>query len=705
MQIFNSDSALNKPDTTLNLGSSTEFSSIGSLPPSPQSSQQDQNRLDMIITEQHIVSSGLADMISPGGIKSKIRQISSSSSGGSDGITVIMLRHLLDTSFPDYLSQLYHSCLRLGKTPSRWNQALLYPICKDRTQPFTATNSRPITLTCIFRKVFESLILPVVTSSGNMSYSPIQAGFRSGFSTLTNLLTLNHLIESSSTSHIVFLDFQSAFDRVEWSHLESELKKQGMHPLVLQLVYKLMYHDMSYALVVNSSQSQLQSRTRGLPQGSPLAPILFNRFINSLLQELNQKATPNSPATLFFADDGVIIAPNARIAQDLLYKADNWSHQHSMLFNIRKCGHLISTDQNLNIPHSFLYLQNTPIPQVHSYKYLGVIISRTGVDYSSQAQLLKSRVQKHINAMTWVSDTWSPLIRYNIFKVIISPILEYSLSILFAEYLRNRNSPSWKILHATYYDSIKWIAGGNANRPHITCNLLGLLPFKDRTIQLSGRFFQHLVKSDQDNPLRCILDSLNWFPKSNTRVRLNPNAPLISQFLNPPKWFNRLFPSSENSFLPVSSEALKHYHSEEKRHLIVNIRSKARKLIRITLLGERLPGLDADVVLSAPAKYQSGFLAWRRGVFGWGRKCCCGKRFDRGHTECMPYPDALLSDDEQLLYNLDLYLLDANIKYTLMDFLLNQSLWEKAHKLQAFWILSMSTALSQHSSNSLPSGI
>ena len=374
---------------------------------------------------------------------------------------------------------------------SRWNQVLIYPICKDRSQPFTASNSRPITLTCIFRKVFESLILPVVFSSGNMSYSPIQAGFRSGYSTLTNVLTLNLLIESSSTSHIVFLDFQSAFDRVEWLHLESELRNQGMHPLVLQLVYKLMYHDMSYALVVNGSQSQLQSQNRGLPQGSPLAPILFNRFINTLLEELNRGARLNSPAALFFADDGVIIAPNSRIAQDLLHRADHWSQQHSMVFNIRKYGPLIATNRILNIPNSCLYLQDKPIPQVHSYKYLGVIISRNGVDYSAQAELLNSRVQKQINVMRLVSDTWCPRIRYNIFKVILSPTLEYSVPILFAEYLRNRNSTSWKILHATYYDSIKWIAGGNANRPHITCNLLGLLPFKDRAIHLSGRFYQH----------------------------------------------------------------------------------------------------------------------------------------------------------------------------------------------------------------------
>ena len=242
---------------------------------------------------------------------------------------------------------------------------------------------------------------------------------------------------------------------------------------------------------------------------------------------------------MFFAGDGVIIAPNVRIAQDLLHKADNWSHHHSMVFNIRKCGHLISTNRNLDIPNSFLYLQDTPIPQVHSYKYLGVIISRSGVNYSALAQLLNSPVQKQINAMRWVSDTWCPRIRYNIFKVILSPTLEYLLPILCAEYLRNENSPSWKVLYASYYDSIRWIAGGNANRPHITCNLLGLLLFKDRAIQLSGRFYQHLVKSDQDNPLRCILVSLNWFPKSNIRVRLEPNAPLIYQFLNPPKWFDR----------------------------------------------------------------------------------------------------------------------------------------------------------------------
>jgi len=196
-----------------------------------------------------------------------------------------MLRHLLDTTFPQHLCQLFDACLRIGQTPARWNEALVNPLCKDRKKPYTATNSHPISLICLFRKLFESLILPVVSASGNMSYPGIQAGFRSGYSTLTNVLTLHHLIEVDAARHIVFLDFASAFDRVGWPY--QELKEQGINHLVLQLVYQLMYRDMSYSLIVNGCESQKPPRTSGLLQGSPLSPILFNRFINSLLQSLN----------------------------------------------------------------------------------------------------------------------------------------------------------------------------------------------------------------------------------------------------------------------------------------------------------------------------------------------------------------------------------------------------------------------------------
>jgi len=79
--------------------------------------------------------------------------------------------------------------------------------------------------------------------------------------------------------------------------------------------------------------------------------------------------------------------------------------------------------------------------------------------------------------------------------------------------------------------------------------------------------------------------------------------------------------------------------------------------------------------------------------FGWGRKCTCGQRFNRGHTTCMPFPSPNLTQDQQALYNIDCYVLNDQCKYTMVDFLLNQRLWDKARNILSCWTTSMSDAL------------
>ena len=266
--------------------------------------------------------------------------MSTTASCGDDGITIFMLRTLLDTSFIELLFQLYYACLRKDQTPRRWNEACIIPLHKDKKKPYTAKHSRPISLLCLFRKISESLILSTLRSSGNMSYSPTQAGFRSGYSTLTNILTLHHQIDSDAGSHIVFLDFASAFDRVQWLYLKKELQRQGMYPLVIQLVHQHMYREMSFWVIVNSSPSRKLSHTSGWPLGSLLSPILFNRFIHSLLKTLNWQNLPTFPSSLWFTDDGVLVAPTFQKAQSLVNQVSKWADQHGMTFNVPKCGYL-----------------------------------------------------------------------------------------------------------------------------------------------------------------------------------------------------------------------------------------------------------------------------------------------------------------------------------------------------------------------------
>ena len=385
--------------------------------------------------EATLLDSGLLARISPETIKFQLARMSTTSSCGNDGIFVIMLRSLVNTSFIEHLCQLYHACLRKGETPKRWNEACIYPLYKDKKKPYTASNSCPISLLCLFRKIFEFLILSTIRSSGNMTYSAIQAGFRSGYSTLTNVVTLHHLIEGDAGSHIVFLDFASAFDRVCWPFLRKKLEKPGINSLLLQLIYQLMYRDMTFSVIVNSSQSPMQVRTTGLSQGFPLSPTLFNRFVDSLLQTLNWQNASSFPSALFFADDGVLISPTLAKAQSLLNQVFRWSVEHGMSFNIAKCGYLITylASKALVAIRPTLLLDSQSIPIVQSYKYLGVMFSSFGIDHLAQEEMLSQQAERHLGAILWFSNTWSPRIRLNIMKSILLPTLEYSVPLIYPQ--------------------------------------------------------------------------------------------------------------------------------------------------------------------------------------------------------------------------------------------------------------------------------
>jgi hypothetical protein len=364
-----------------------------------------------------------------------------------------------------------------------------------------------------------------------------------------------------------------------------------------------------------------------------------------------------------------------------------------MSFNISKCGYLYTGTKSTVPCNTQLLLNNQAIPKVTGYKYLGVLFGEKGIDYLEQGKLLSNRVNKLRGAISWHSDTWPPRIRYNIFKTILTPTLEYSLPLMYAYHLDHQKTPAWQLLKDSYYSCINWIAGGNAKRQHITCNLLGILPFEDRCRHIYTRFYHHLTTAHSDNPVRSMLENISTNTRASKADRLSASKVLLTRFVQPPQLYRTALNCQETNSDTLSKHDLSLMLIADKRRKIVQIPPKAPKLLRITSPTERPTGIDCDTVLLAPAKDQAKFLAWRRGVFGWGRKCACGKRFNRGHTECMPYSSSVLTSQDRLLYEMDLMLMDNDLKFTIMDFLLNHRLWQKARTLLDFWYSTMAKQL------------
>jgi len=272
----------------------------------------------------------------------------------------------------------------------------------------------------------------------------------------------------------------------------------------------------SFSVIVNGTPSPKQHRTCGLPQGSPLSLPLFNRFINSLLETLNWQNTPSFSFVLFFPDDGVLISPTFAKAQNLLNMASHWADEHGMALNRAQYGYLVthSASQLPVLIRPPLLLKQQSIPLVKSYMYLGHHFSTKGIDFLAQGYLLCHPVKPLLGAMRWFSNTWCPKIRYHIMKSILLPTLEYSLPLMYAQFLQDRKAPSWQLLNTAYNTYLQWIAGGQANRPQGTSHLLGLLSFKDCAQYLHTRFYLHLISMDSRNPLPSILNCKGWYPKS-----------------------------------------------------------------------------------------------------------------------------------------------------------------------------------------------
>jgi len=130
-----------------------------------------------------------------------------------------MLKQYADTCLCDMLACLFSASFDQSTVPLDWKVARVRPIHKagNKTDP---SNYRPISLTSQCSKLFEHIITKHIVSylEENNILSPQQHGFRSRYSTVTQLVEFDYDIVSALNRrnyvHAIFLDFAKAFDRV-----------------------------------------------------------------------------------------------------------------------------------------------------------------------------------------------------------------------------------------------------------------------------------------------------------------------------------------------------------------------------------------------------------------------------------------------------------------------------------------------------------
>ncbi|KAI3655347.1 hypothetical protein MP638_001335, partial [Amoeboaphelidium occidentale] len=160
-----------------------------------------------------------------------LKSYGNTKSCGKDGIHVKVLKLLATVGICKHLSRLFHLCLTHGYTPSAWNQTVTMPIPKVSPEggALTIDQCRPIGLTCMFRRIFESCLVNGMTLKNSVSEKLVtnygQGGFKRDSSTILQALVF-HDMQFSQKGIIVLVDYRWAFDGARLYKLHEDLRSK-----------------------------------------------------------------------------------------------------------------------------------------------------------------------------------------------------------------------------------------------------------------------------------------------------------------------------------------------------------------------------------------------------------------------------------------------------------------------------------------------
>jgi hypothetical protein len=270
---------------------------------------------------------------------------SSAKSAGQDNFHMVILKTLATScQFMEDLVALYTLFYTTSCTPAAWDIGLTHLVVKGKSNA-RVDNTRPISLTSVFRRIFESVLHSKWASEQWAQLHPAQAGCRRGFSTMSQVLVNDHLSQTGY-KYSCLLDIQKAFDTINHAILIQMLIDVGAPSNTVQVIVSMFGSNMQTGLIVNGRLGNNLLIKTGLFLGSILSPLLFNLYVNNLAKRLDQatKQTtrqtshrPNRIHTLFYVDDILLKAKSGQNLQNQLNIASQWSTEHGLIFNVQKC--------------------------------------------------------------------------------------------------------------------------------------------------------------------------------------------------------------------------------------------------------------------------------------------------------------------------------------------------------------------------------
>ena len=277
-------------------------------------------------------------------------------------------------TLPTFFLKSLNYAHQIGQLSVTQRRGIIKLIPKKDAEPYFIKNWRPISLlNCDYKiatKAIANRFKQVLPNLIDID----QTGFLKGRFIGENIRLIDSIIKFTAAKNIpgllLFLDFEKAFDTVEWSFLHKTLHHYNFGPSAIQWI-KLFYHNTENCILNNGWSSDFFKLERGVKQGCPLSPYLFILCVE-ILAETMRKDKNIKGITIDrqeikisqYADDTTLILDGSSVSFTTALQILNlFSEISGLRLNNRKTealwiGASIGKEENLNPEKGFKWVKD-----------------------------------------------------------------------------------------------------------------------------------------------------------------------------------------------------------------------------------------------------------------------------------------------------------------------------------------------------------
>src|SRR6185369_14760026 len=212
------------------------------------------------------------------------------SSPGPDGIPYELYKTFI-SPLAHNLCKIFNEVANGAPPPPSWSNTHTILIPKKEEKKTLIQNWRPITLANTDIKILSTIL-----SNRLQTYAPDlihidQTGFMKKRHIHNTILDINSLLtlpNLPNQSFLFLLDWAKAYDRVS-HHWISSILQSSNFPSNFQTAIKTTFSHRYTRLFINGHLGKRFKVAKGVPQGDPFAPILFNLSLEPLFNLLCEK--------------------------------------------------------------------------------------------------------------------------------------------------------------------------------------------------------------------------------------------------------------------------------------------------------------------------------------------------------------------------------------------------------------------------------